>query len=66
MKLIGIINDHTTPKISVGDIAYTMESRDYKGVMVVVISKDNGAVDGENVRGILRSGCIHGYVHNGE
>ena len=64
MTLIGMINDHTTPKINMGGIAYTMESRDYKGVMVVVISKEDRFFDGEDVRRVLRSRCIHGYVHN--
>lgn len=50
MKLIGMINDHTTPKINMGGIAYTMESRDYKGVMVVVISKEDRPLDGEERR----------------
>lgn len=58
MELIGMINDHTTPKISVGSIAYTMESRDYKGVMVVVISKEDWPPNGENVRRVLRSRCV--------
>lgn len=58
MKLIGMINDHTTPKINMGDIAYTMESRDYKGVMAVVISKEDRSLDGENVGRVLRSGCV--------
>ena len=40
MKLIGMIADHPTPKISVGGgTAYTLNSRDYKGVMLVVLSK---------------------------
>lgn len=64
MKLIGMINDHTTPKISVGGIAYTMESRDYKGVMAVVVSTEDRSPNGENVRRVLRSRCIHGYVYN--
>lgn len=36
MKLIGMIADHPTPKISEGGIAYTLNSRDYKGVMIIV------------------------------
>jgi len=37
-----MIADHPTPKIQVGGgIAYTINSRDYKGVMVVVLSSDN-------------------------
>lgn len=38
--VIGIIADHPTHKWNVGDeAAYTLNSRDYKGVMVVVISE---------------------------
>lgn len=40
-EVIGFIADHPTPKISVSDgTAYTLNSRDYKGVMIVVIKKD--------------------------
>lgn len=39
MKLIGMIADHPTPKISEGGTAFTQNSRDYKGVMIVVISE---------------------------
>ena len=40
MELIGFIADHPTPKIHLGGgMAYTVNSRDYKGVMIVVISK---------------------------
>ena len=50
MKLIGMIADHPTPKISGGGgIAYTLNSRDYKGVMIVVAverKRENG--DGQN------------------
>ena len=36
MKIIGIIADHPTPKINIKNgITYTLNSRDYKGVMVV-------------------------------
>ena len=40
-EVIGFIADHPTPKITVGGgIAYTVNSRDYKGVMIVVL-QDN-------------------------
>lgn len=59
MKLIGLIADHPTPKISSEGTAYTLNSRDYKGVMVVVISEGDGAVDGKQPSGvILRTRCI--------
>lgn len=38
--LIGMIADHPTPKISEGGAAFTQNSRDYKGVMIVVISEE--------------------------
>lgn len=46
MKLLGIIADHTTPKISDGVVANTLNNRDYKGVMIVVIS-DVSATNGQ-------------------
>ena len=40
-QLIGMIADHPTPKINAEDgTAYTLNSRDYKGVMIVVISEE--------------------------
>lgn len=39
-KVIGAIDDDPTPKIQCGDgAAYTLNSRDYKGVMILVIQK---------------------------
>lgn len=35
-----MIADHPTPKISEGETAFTQNSRDYKGVMIVVISEE--------------------------
>lgn len=44
------------PRLVGGGIAYTMESRDYKGVMVVVISKGDRPIDGEQPsRELLRA-----------
>ena len=44
MEVLGFIADHPTPKIFVGGgIAYTLNSRDYKGVMIVVLSEKNGS-----------------------
>lgn len=46
--LIGMIADHPTPKIYQGDgVAYTLNCRDYKGIMIVVLSIDNGAASGK-------------------
>ena len=44
MRLIGMIADHPTPKIKEEGAAYTLNSRDYKGVMLVIVAKekDNG------------------------
>lgn len=47
MKLLGMIAGHPTPKIKVGGAAYTVNSRDYKGVMIVAVSEDNRPVDGK-------------------
>lgn len=50
-----------------GEIAFTQNSRDYKGVMVVVISEDNRSADGEYPFGELqRTGRIQRHVCNGE
>lgn len=39
MELTGFIADHPTPKIHLGEgMAYTVNSRDYKGVMIVVLN----------------------------
>ena len=66
MKVIGMIADHPTPKISEGGVAYTVNSRDYKGVMVVVVSESDGSIDGEQSSGeLLRTGCIQRYVGDG-
>lgn len=46
MKLLGMIADHPTQKIS-GGTAYTLNSRDYKGVMIVVLSKSKQLIKDE-------------------
>lgn len=68
MKVIGMIADHPTPKIQIGGgTEYTMNSRDYKGVMIVVLSSEDGASDGEQSSGeLLRTGRILRYVCDGE
>jgi len=68
MRLIGFIADHPTPKICIGGgIAYTQNSRDYKGVMIVVLSESDGTDNGEQPsRELLRTGCVQRYVCDGE
>ena len=68
MKLIGMIADHPTPKIKVGGgAAYTLNCRDYKGVMLVVISECDWPTDGEQPSGeLLRTGRIQRHVCDGE
>lgn len=67
MKLIGMIADHPTPKFSGGGSAYTLNSRDYKGVMVVVISEGGRLIDGKQPSGkLLWTGRIQRYVCDGE
>ena len=60
MEVIGFIADHPTPKIAIGGgVAYTVNSRDYKGVMIVVLSESDRPTDGEQSSGqLLRSGRI--------
>ena len=68
MEVIGMIADHPTPKIMKGDgIAYTVNSRDYKGVMIVVLSDGDRPTDGEQSSGeLLRTGCVHRHVGGGQ
>lgn len=62
-----MIADHPTPKFSGGGTAYTLNSRDYKGVMVIVISESDRPLDGEQPSWeLLRTGCIQRHVRNGE
>ena len=65
MEVIGFIADHPTPKIHLGGggAAYTVNSRDYKGVMIVVLSGKDRPADGEQPSGQLqRTGRIQRYV----
>lgn len=49
-----------------GGVAYTVNSRDYKGVMIVVVSESDRSDNGELSPGeLLRSGCLYGYVGDG-
>lgn len=67
LELIAIIADHPTPKIGRGGCAYTMNNRDHKGVMIVVLSECDRVADGEQPSGkLLRTGCIQRYADNGE
>lgn len=47
MKMIGMIADHPTPKISEGGVAFTLRNRDYKGVMIVVVSESDRRIDSQ-------------------
>lgn len=45
-QVIGMIADHPTPKINDEDgIAYTLNSRDYKGVMIVFIHEEQNDIE---------------------
>ena len=69
MELIGFIADHPTPKISDQRerAAYTLNSRDYKGVMIVVLSESDRPSDGEqSSRELLRTGRIYRHVRDGD
>lgn len=47
-EVLGFIADHPTPKIHHLDgVAYAVNSRDYKGVMIVVLSEKVGAETNE-------------------
>lgn len=41
-SVLGIIADHPTPKIHIGEgTTYTVNSRDYKGAIIVILSVPN-------------------------
>ena len=63
-----MIADHPTPKITEGGgVSFTISSRDYKGVMCIVISDDHRLSDGkQSSRELLRSGCLQQYASDGE
>ena len=62
-----MIADHQTPKICEEGVAYTLNSRDYKGVMIVVVSENDRRTDGEQPsRELLRAGRLQQYVGYGE
>lgn len=67
LNVLGMIAGHPTPKICEVGVAYTINQRDYKGVMIIVVSEDNGIVDGEQPsRELLRTGRLQQYVGHGE
>ena len=58
-KLLYVMADHPTPKFSSGGVSFTLNSRDYKGEMIVVLSEGNRSADGKQSSGeLLRSGCV--------
>ena len=67
MEVMGWIADHPTPKIHEGGAgaAFTVMGRDFKGVMIVVLSNSDRTFDGEQSSGeLLRTGCIQRYVRD--
>ena len=68
MCVLGMIADHPTPKFLAQDgTAYTVNSRDYKGVMVVVLSGCDRPFNGkQSSRELLRSGRIQRNAGDGE
>lgn len=40
-EVIGVIDDDPTPKIGGGRTAYTINSRDHKGMMIVVLGESD-------------------------
>ena len=52
ISLLGMIADHTTPKIMAGgDTAYTLNGRDYKGAPIIVceLNRFNKEPDDERI-----------------
>ena len=68
MGIMGFIADHPTPKIHLGGgAAYALNSRDYKEVMILVLSEGDRTSDGEQPsRELLRTGCVQQHVGDGE
>ena len=56
MEILYQIRDDMTPKIDGGGTAFTLRSRDYKGVIAIVISESDRSPDGEQPsRELLRT-----------
>ena len=49
MSLLGIIADHPTPKVTENGVCFTLNSRDYKGVVTIVISESDRQLDGKRI-----------------
>lgn len=41
-RVLGMVADHPTPKSTTEGISFTLNQRDYKGVIAVVLSEDYG------------------------
>lgn len=61
-----MIADHLTPKFDMGGVAYTLSSRDHKGVMAVVLSKSDRCDPGEWVQQTRNARSNERYVYRGE
>lgn len=62
-EVLGVIADHTTPKVMTDEVCFTIHV--YGGGMVVVISKDNRTTDGKQSSWqLLRSRRLHRHVYN--
>lgn len=58
-RYVGMIADHPTPKMTEGGVCFTLSQRDYKGVMLVVLSETDRSLDGEQSSGeLLRTGRL--------
>lgn len=67
VDLLGIIADHPTPKISEGGVSFTLNSRDYKGVITVVVSENDRNTEPRSAPWFLqRTGCLQRDVGDGE
>ena len=67
MKIVSPSHLDTVADRTGGEIAFTQNSRDYKGVMVIVISESDRSADGEySSRELQRTGRIQRHVCNGE
>ena len=57
-----MIADHPTPKITNSEVSFILNSRDYKGVMIVVSIEDRNIESGRTSRKLQRTGCLQRYV----
>ena len=64
--LIAQVRDDMTPKFDKGDTAFTLRSRDYKGMIAIVLSESNRKPDSKRIQQIRNIGSVERYVCDAE